>query len=97
LCRKAKKAKGIDPNCSACMPSLLNENAIPVKIFARVQRQFITGPSGPIDHDQSAIWRWIDELEIEREDREWCFELVYSACRQYLQRVHEQQKKRTSK
>jgi len=89
-CREWAEIKGRKPPCEKCLPHLDNENQLPAKIYLRVQHQLIVGPGGPVDHDQGALWRWIDEW-IDKEDRVWCFDLVWAALRQYLRHIKEAQ------
>lgn len=73
------------------MPKLQAENVIPAKIYAKVQDQHIIGPNGPVGLRQEPVWKWIEELKVDQEDREYCFDLVRASYGAFLEELRERQ------
>jgi len=79
-----RKKKGIlpdEPPCYECEDKLMPENEDAMRIFYKVRHQLILGPGSAFDIRHDAIWRLIDEYQIQ--DRVGCFEKVCTLAGQW--------------
>ena len=72
------------------MPPLLPENEDTLKIYGFVKGQVIVGMDGPIDINQLAIWKIIENYGIK--DPIKAFEKVVNIGRHFLNEQHKQTK-----
>jgi hypothetical protein len=70
-----------DPPCHDCWVDLLPENADAHKIFNITRYQLVLGPGSAFDIRHDAIWKAIDEYEIQK--RLECFEKVCTIAREW--------------
>ena len=63
-----------EPPCWTCRVDLVPENADAYKVFNITRYQLILGPGSAFDIRHDAIWKAIDEYQVEK--RLECFEKV---------------------
>ena len=76
-CEKCFEIKGelFDPDhCDICWPTLMPENYDAYQVYCVCQNQLIMGFIGPVAISHLAVWKIIDEYEIQ--DRIGTFEKV---------------------
>ena len=92
LCRMIHIEINEDPPCKTCLPVLLPENQIIYSIYSRVCGQHIMGQAGPVDLQLEPIFKVMDLMNIKKENRLFCMDMIQKAYHSVIKKRREKKK-----
>jgi len=84
--------KGEWPPCEECLPELWDCNKDSWQVYAACNGQFIMGFGGAVALNHLAVWKYMDEYQIE--DRVAVFEKVMAVSNEMIKKMHDEAKMR---
>jgi len=80
---------GRDIYCEDCVPALMDENVIAVKVFGLVKDQHIMGFGGPVSLNFSAVFDVMRMFEMSAKEQRACMGKVLKAYGLYLDKIRQ--------
>jgi len=81
-----------DPPCRECLPYLWPENQQVYSVYSRVCGQHIMADFQPVDLNLLPVFKVMDAVGIDKEDRLYCVDLVQKAYHEVLKIEREKKK-----
>ena len=83
---------GEKPPCNDCLPYLWPENQVVYSVYSRVCGQHIMADFQPIDLNLLPVFKVMDIVGVDKEDRLHCLDLVQKAYHEVLKVTRDKKK-----